>query len=214
MGHRIILETMRQLGAEAGRELIADPMCGYLANLDPDDYKAFFRPSVPRAMLGREFLDRYGPTIDPVTTIEPEIEYAIQQATDHHVLEARRVRRFAEFLDQAGDQHTSTRGSALDRAGHLMYASHQSYTMDAMLGALECDLLVDLIRKHERAGFYGARITAGGSGGTVAVLSNASPTVDDSLAIILADYERSTGRKPELFVGSSPGAWHAGTALA
>jgi L-arabinokinase len=214
MGHRIILETMRHLGAEAGRELIADPMRGYLANLDPDDYKAFFRPSIPRAMLGRDFLDRYGPTIDPVTTIEPEIEYAIQQATDHHVLEARRVRRFAEFIEQAGNQHMPSRGSPLDRAGHLMYASHQSYTMDALLGAPECDLLVKMVRKHERAGLYGAKITGGGSGGTVAVLANDSPLVDESLATILADYERSTGQKPELFVSSSPGAWQVGTAFA
>lgn len=211
MGHRIILETMRRLGSESGRELIGDPMRGYLANLDPDDYKAFFRSSVPREMLGRDFLDRYGPTIDPVTTIDPDVNYAIQQATDHHVLEARRVRRFADFLDQAGDQRTASRGSALDRAGHLMYASHQSYTMDAMLGTPECDLLVDLIRKHERAGFYGAKITAGGSGGTVAVLANASPQVDESLSGILTEYERATGKTPELFTGSSPGAWLMGT---
>lgn len=214
MGHRIILETMRQLGAEAGRKLIADPMRGYLANLDPDDYKAFFRPSIPRTMLGREFLDRYGSTIDPVTTIEPEIEYAIQPATDHHVLEARRVRRFAEFIEQAGKEHASSRGSALDRAGHLMYASHQSYTMDALLGAPECDLLVQMLRQRERAGFYGAKITGGGSGGTVAVLANASPKVDEAIAEILFEYERETGKKPDLFVGSSQGAWDTGTALA
>ena len=37
-------EEMRRFGTEAGRELIADPMGGYLANLDPEDYKRFFRP--------------------------------------------------------------------------------------------------------------------------------------------------------------------------
>lgn len=213
MGHRIILDTMRRLGAESGHELIGDPMRGYLANLDADDYKAFFRSSLPRTMPGGDFLDRYGPTIDPATTIEPDVAYAIQQATDHHVLEARRVRRFVEFLEQAAGGGNSSRGSSLDRAGHLMYASHQSYTMDAMLGAPECDLLVDLIRKNERAGFYGAKITGGGSGGTVAVLAKDTPQVDESLATILADYQRSTGKSPELLVGSSPGAWTTGTSL-
>ena len=37
-----------------------------------------------------------------------------------------------------------------------MYASHFSYTNDAMLGSDECDLLVKLVRDRERAGLYGA----------------------------------------------------------
>ena len=45
--------------------------------------------------------------------------------------------------------HTPERSAALDRAGHLMYASHVSYRDSAKLGAPECDLLVDLVRKHE-----------------------------------------------------------------
>jgi hypothetical protein len=45
-----------------------------------------------------------------------------------------------------------------------MYGSHLSYTNDAMLGADECDLLVDLVRARESAGLYGAKITGGGSG--------------------------------------------------
>jgi L-arabinokinase len=213
MGHRVILETMRKLGADSGRELIADPMSGYLANLDADDYKAFFRSSMPRLLSGREFLDRFGPTIDGATSVEPDVEYAIQQATDHHVLEVRRVRRFAEFIEQAHHANGPSRGSALDRAGHLMYASHQSYTADALLGAPECDLLVKLVRQSERAGFYGAKITGGGSGGTVAVLANNSPPVEDALGHILVDYTRETGKKAELFTGSGHGAWHTGTAL-
>lgn len=214
MGHRIVLETMRRLGADSGHELIGDPMHGYLANLDPDDYKAFFRSSLPRTIDGGEFLERFGPTIDSVTRVESDVQYAIQQATDHHVLEARRVRRFVEFLEQARNPEGAARGSALDRAGHLMYASHQSYTMDAMLGARECDLLVQLVRRRERNGFYGAKITGGGSGGTVAVLANASQRAEQALQEILAEYTRQTGKKPELFTGSSDGAWHSGTEIA
>ena len=87
MGHKIILETMRQLGAASGHELIADPMHGYLANLDPDDYKTLFRPRMPETINGKEFLDRYGPTIDAATSVDPAIDYAVRHATDHHVLE-------------------------------------------------------------------------------------------------------------------------------
>jgi L-arabinokinase len=214
MGHRIILETMREIGAAAGRPLERDPMNGYLANIDPEDYKLLFRPHLPEAMRGSDFLNRYGATVDPVTRVEPEAEYAVQQATDHHVLEARRVRRFCEFLDQAASQTGPRRKAALDRAGHLMYASHLSYTNDAMLGAPECDLLVRLVREREPDGLYGARITGGGSGGTVAVLCDEGDRAADALADVMEEYERQSGEKPQLLSGSSPGAWHVGTTVA
>jgi L-arabinokinase len=215
MGHRIILEQMRTMGETIGRPLQADPMNGYLANLDPDDYKNLFRPHVPESLRGQEFLDRYGSTVDTVTRVEPGVDYAVRHATDHHVLENRRVRRFCEFLEQAAAEAAGPRRkSLLDRAGHLMYASHLSYTNDAMLGAEECDLLVRLVRGREAAGLYGAKITGGGSGGTVAVLADDGSRADEALAEIMAEYGRRTGKAAELFTGTSPGAWHVGTEVA
>jgi L-arabinokinase len=212
VGHAIILDRMRTMGEKLGRPLQSDPMNGYLANLDPDDYKNLFRPHVPESIRGREFLDRYGTTVDPVTRVEPEVDYAVLHATDHHVLEARRVRRFCEFLEQAAAEPAGPKRKALlDRAGHLMYASHLSYTNDAMLGAPECDLLVRLVRDREDAGLYGAKITGGGSGGTVAVLADEGPRADEAIAEVLAEYGRGMGRTAELLTGSSPGAWHVGT---
>jgi L-arabinokinase len=213
MGHRIVLDRMRAIGEAMGRPLQGDPMNGYLANLDPDDYKNLFRPHVPERMRGQVFLDRYGQTIDPVTRVEPGVEYPVQHAADHHVLEARRVQRFCTFLEEAATLSGPARKPVLDRAGRLMYASHLSYTNDAMLGAPECDLLVSLVRAREREGLYGARITGGGSGGTVAVLADATDRADAALADVMASYERQSGKKPNLFAGSSPGAWHVGTAV-
>jgi L-arabinokinase len=215
MGHAMILAKMREIGAAAGRELTGDPMNGYLANLDPDDYKQLFRDYLPATMLGREFIDRFGKTIDTATTVEPEVEYNVRHATDHHVMEARRVRQFAEYIEHAAAAPPNTRdqGQWLDKAGHMMYGSHRSYTHDAMLGAPECDLLVDLARQREKAGIYGAKITGGGSGGTVAVLCDIGEKTDSAIAEILREYESQTGRKPELFTGSSPGAWSVGTAV-
>jgi L-arabinokinase len=167
-------------------------------------------------MKGREFIDRFGTTIDTATKVDAETDYPVRHAVDHHVLEARRVTRFVEFLEQAAaltPEQSRERGAALDRAGHLMYGSHVSYTKDAMLGAPECDLLVDLVRKRERAGLYGARITGGGSGGTVAVLCDEGEKADSAVAEILVDYEKQTGRKPEAFTGTSPGAWQTGRAV-
>jgi L-arabinokinase len=213
MGHKIILHRMRVMGKTAGRELVADPMNGYLANLDPDDYKTLFREHIPEEISGQEFLNRYGPTIDTATTISPLIRYHVQHATDHHVLEARRVQRFVDFLAQANMAAGAARKLLLDKAGHLMYASHLSYTNDAMLGAPECDLLVQLVRERESAGLYGAKITGGGSGGTVGILAEQAQSVDAAIAEIMKIYSEKTGKTPEAFVGTSPGAWHLGTAV-
>jgi galactokinase len=216
MAHKMILELMRNAGTQRGLTLERDPMNGYLANLDGDDYKHYFRPRLPEWMKGQEFLDKYGGTIDTATTVDADTEYPVQHAADHHVLEARRVRHFAECIEGAAKFARGTRdqGFMLDKAGHLMYASHLSYTNDAMLGAPECDLLVDLVRKHERAGLYGAKITGGGSGGTVAILADDAPRADAAIAQIMETYKQQTGHNPELFSGSSDGAWTSGTAMA
>ncbi len=213
MGHAIILDRIKQMGRAAGRELVADPMQGYLANLAPDDYKNLFRAHVPEQIDGRAFLARHGSTIDTATAVDPDVTYAVQHATDHHVLEARRVRRFVEFLQKADTFKGPQRKLALDQAGHLMYASHLSYTMDAMLGADECDLLVKLVRERERAGLYGAKITGGGAGGTVAVLCDDTPAADEALAEIRAAYQEQTGLTAEAITGTSPGAWHTGSVV-
>jgi L-arabinokinase len=214
MGHRIILEKMREMGLAAGATLIADPMNGYLANLDPDDYKRFFRPFLPQEMKGSAFISQFGSTIDTATAVDPEQRYHVLQATDHHVLEARRVRNFVTYLEAASalPPQSPQRKLELDKAGHLMYASHISYTKDALLGADECDLLVDLVRRRESAGLFGAKITGGGSGGTVAVLADVSPSADAAIQQIMSEYQKQTARRPEAFLSSSPGAWEMGTA--
>jgi galactokinase len=216
MGHTIILDEMRQLGSRSGHVLRGDPMRGYLANLDGDDYRALFRPAIPEKITGDAFLSRYGGTVDTVTAPQSGIEYFVRQATDHHVLEARRVRRFVEFLEQAATKAAGTRerGLLLDQAGHLMYASHHSYGNDALLGAAECDMLVEMVRRREpRGGLYGARITGGGCGGTVAVLVDEGPVVDGLIAEILDEYVGRSGRMATLVHPSSDGAWHAGSGL-
>lgn len=210
MAHAMILEKMRQMGRQAGRELTADPLGGYLGNLEVDDYKHYFRPYLPESMRGEEFLAQFGRTIDSATTVDPATEYHVQPAADHHVQEARRVRQFVEFLQhaaQAPADHARARHDLLNKAGHLMYASHKSYGDKALLGAPECDLLVGLVRQNERHGLYGAKITGGGSGGTVAVLCESTPAADTAITAIMTEYERQTGNKPEAFLGSSPGAW-------
>ena len=207
MGHKIILEEMQKIGDRGNHPLTSDPMRGYLANLDPDDYKSLFRPHLPEKISGQHFLDQFGATLDPATTIDPSQTYHVQSATDHHILESRRVKQFCEFVEQ-GDQ------KSLHKSGHLMYASHHSYTHDAHLGHPHCDLLVQLVRHNENKGLYGARITAAGQGGTIAILADTSPSSDDALQKILQRYEKETALKPTLITGSSPGALQTGSSSA
>ena len=215
MGHAMILAKMRAMGVAAGKELVRDPMNGYLANLALEDFKRYFREYLPEFMPGKEFLDKFGSTIDTATTVDPGITYPVQHAADHHVFESSRVKNFCTHIESAANSGRDTKdgGLSLDKAGHLMYASHLSYTVDAMLGADECDVLVDLARSHERAGLYGAKITGGGAGGTVAILCNTGDRADAAIAEIMSEYQKSTGHTPEAFTGSSPGAWQAGTSL-
>lgn len=210
MAHAMILDRMRAMGRMARRELVSDPMRGHLANLSPDDYKMLFREHLPEEMSGEAFLGKYGATTDAVTVVNPSHAYAVRGAADHHVLEAMRVRNFVTHLEAAATMPVGSdeRGLTLDKAGHLMYASHLSYTNDAQLGDDGCDLLVKLVRQREKAGLYGAKITGGGAGGTVAVLLEDNERAAGAIEAVMAAYENETGKKPVLLDGSSDGgAW-------
>jgi L-arabinokinase len=202
IAHALILAKMREMGHSAGRQLMGDPMNGFLANLDPDDYKRFFRPYLPESLRGEDVELAIASMIEKETNNEAETVYHVQQAADHHVLESRRVRQFCDFVEQAAalPADEPSRFSLMDKAGHLMYASHLSYTNDALLGCDECDLLVDRVRAHEKSGLYGARITAGGCGGTVAVLCEIGERPEVALASIIDEYQAKTGRTAQLII--------------
>ncbi|MFQ5857294.1 MAG: galactokinase [Anaerolineae bacterium] len=196
MGHKIILHRLQAASADD------DPTDGYLCRLSPEEYTRRFRDLLPLRISGRQFLDTYGPTVDPVTQVDPNKVYRVRSRTEHPIYENHRVQRFIECLEQAqiGESELSMR-----EAGRLMYASHWSYGKRCGLGAPETDLLVRLVRERgPEEGLYGAKITGGGSGGTVAVL--AADGTDDVIQTIAQTYQGQTGLVPDLFLGTSPGA--------
>jgi galactokinase len=209
MGQKMILAKMEEMGRAVGRRLVGDPLRGCLANLNLDDYKKYFRSFLPESMEGGRFIEEFGSLSEE---IEPAVAYFVQSATDHHVHEPSRVKNFVGFMEQAGGLgvQSAQRSVTLDKAGHLMYASHISTTRDARLGAPEADLLVDLVRKNERAGLYGARMTGRGQGGTVAVLANDHEKATEAINAIVSEYEHQTGRMAEVFWNSGPGALEFG----
>ncbi len=203
MGQTLMRSALQAQADAANKNLVGDPFRGYLANLESEDYKAMFRPDLPEAMSGRDFLARFDTHGDPATTVEPEIDYAVQAACDHHVLDHRRVQRFVDFFERIDE---IGREKALRSAGHLMYASHKSYGDNAGLGCAEADEIVRLVKEHEQAGLYGARITGGGAGGTVGILCDDTDAASEALNAICTAYAQATDHEPQLLQGSSDGA--------
>ncbi len=187
-------------GTFMGRRLIAeiDATRGYLANISPEDFEHQFIPHLPEEMSGKAFLSRYSGTADPVTTVSSERTYKIRQPTAHPIYENHRVHAFRRLLlDRVGE-------SERIELGQLMYQSHASYSA-CRLGSRGTDLIVELVRRQgPRNGFYGARITGGGSGGTVAILGRND--AGTAIAKVVDEYERITGYRPYVFSGSSAGA--------
>jgi len=193
MGRKILLGLH---GGPAGE--------GYLANLTPRDYLEA-REELPPRMLGAEFLENHGDTGDPVTEVDPHQVYRVRGCTEHAIYENQRTLRFIELLRGAAGREGPAVTAALQRAGRLMYASHWSYTYRCGLGHPDVSMIVNLVREAgPRRGVYGAKITGGGTGGTVAVLATAAGvgTVNE----IAREYAARTGRRPMVFTGSSPGA--------
>jgi len=207
MGYRIVAELAGLRSADRGKGYVDvdDPRWrGYLANLTPDEWSHEFRDRVPIEMEGKQFLERYHGITDRVTRVDPNRLYAVRQPTEHPILENHRVAKYQRLLESGADAE-----SQRATLGELMYASHESYGACG-LGSSGTDALVELVRAAGReSGVYGAKITGGGSGGTVAVLARAgSKSVVDDIA---ARYTRATGRAASVLGGSSPGATAFGT---
>ena len=203
MGYRILADLARfpvRAGDREGHVQVDDRRwCGYLANVGSDTFRRF-APDIPEALDGDEFLARYQGTTDLVTRVDPSRRYAVRTPTAHPIHEHERVMEWAREL-------TALSVNAR-RLGELMYQSHASYSACG-LASDGTDRLVALAREAGTArGIYGAKITGGGSGGTVAILGDAG--AGDTVRAIAHRYAEQTGRDTYVFEGSSPGAARVG----
>jgi L-arabinokinase len=219
MGYRIIADIVGLAVVADGPVVrVEDPMWrGYLTNINSLEFESRFVPQLPERMTGAEFLARYWGTTDRVTRVEPERTYPVRQATIHPVREHWRVTSFARLLEALGDADPKDVGDSgplgyAAEMGHLMYQSHESYGACG-LGSEGTDRLVAMVRQAGVArGLFGAKITGGGSGGTVALLGteDAEPVVRE----IARAYECETGLPAEVFARSGRGAEEVGVLLA
>ena len=169
----------------------------YLADLTPAEFSVLERV-LPEEMTGADFLKRYRAISDTATTVSPGLRYPVRQATAHPVGEQARVDRFAELLPTL-----SAHPDAVHELGALMFSSHQSYSACG-LGSDGTDRLVELVRAAgPQRGVFGAKVTGGGSGGTVAVLGTVE--AEHHVRDIAARYANETGRNARVFAESGPG---------
>ncbi len=202
MGYRIIAGTaglpIRESEVEGVVEIEDGRWNGYLANVTPEEFEGSYAKGLPAKMSGEEFLKQYRGITDRVTSVRPELDYPIYAATRHPIYEHARVRRFAEILE---DWEGTGQAAGL---GGLMYQAHESYSACG-LGSAGTDEIVRIVREIGPArGLYGAKITGGGSGGTVALLCRRGS--ENLVKSIAEEYARRTNLQPTLIVGSSPGA--------
>ena len=208
MGYRILadLAGLRVApGERDGHVRVDDPRWhGYLANVGSAAFRRF-AADVPEALEGDQFLARYQGTTDSVTRVDPRRRYAIRTPTAHPIYEHERVTEWSHRL-RAMPGVAAADDAA--RLGELMYQSHASYSACG-LGSDGTDRLVALAREAgPRRGIHGAKITGGGSGGTVAVLADSGPGA--AVRAVARRYADETGRDAYEFEGSSPGAARVG----
>ncbi|KAK4389063.1 L-arabinokinase [Sesamum angolense] len=193
---------------EDGVELLEkEAALDYLCNLSPHRYEALYVKRLPETLLGETFLEKYDDHNDPVTVIDKKRNYGLRAATRHPIYENFRVKAFKALLTSA------TSDDQLTALGELMYQCHYSYSACG-IGSDGTDRLVQLVQemqhgKNSRSAegtLYGAKITGGGSGGTVCVVGRNCLRSSEQILQIQQRYKNATGHLPIIFEGSSPGA--------
>ena len=174
---------------------LLEPAVDHLAELEPDEADPRF---LPERMLGADFLLLREGIADPVSVVEPAVEYPVRAATLFPLEEHARARTFLGLLDEPPDD-------AFRRIGELMYESHAGYSRCG-LGVPRTDEIVEVVREAgTREGLFGARVSGGGSGGSVVVLGR--PEAEPRVRAIA----ESLGAG--LVGGSSPGAARFGVRI-
>ena len=180
------------------------PYNGFLANIPVSDFKEKYASILPQEISGKDFLDQFKVSIDPVTSIDEQKIYKPAVCGSHPVFENARVMEFKNLLKTFKKQ--DDKETPLLQMGKLMMQSHESYSTVG-LGNEYTDKIVEMVRGAGLAnGVYGARVSGGGNGGTVCILSygkEGKRAVKD----IHKKYQEMRKQKLFFFSGSSHGAY-------
>jgi L-arabinokinase len=174
---------------------------GFLSNVVPSIFRSQYEQRLPELISGAEILSEGREHPDPFTVVRPEVNYRVRACTRYAIEENQRIELFIE-LARGTTQQPSI--AAFRQMGELMFQSHWSYT-ECGLGCAATDQLIDLVRQHRGDDLlFGAKITGGGAGGTVAVLGSAAGA--SAFEKVVSEYARLQSFAPYVFEGSSIGA--------
>lgn len=143
----------------------------HVSQLRPSELATVLK-RVPEVMTGRDFVESHGGVDDSLSAVLPDTTYPVRDSVRFAVEETFRCGVALSLLKAlpsipAGSPEYV---DALTRIGELMVMTHRGYT-EMGLGAAETDVMIDrLMAVGPERGIYGARVSGGGSGGTVAVL--------------------------------------------
>jgi L-arabinokinase len=160
--HAVSGDTYRRARCAAfmGKALLGGETA-YLTELAREQVAA---NALPKSLLGSDFLRLRSGIDDPVSTIEPAARYPVRAATLFPIDEHARALELVSLIQERPTD------DALERIGELLYESHAGYSRCG-LGVPRTDQIVDAVREAGREqGLFGARVSGGGSGGTVVVL--------------------------------------------
>ena len=193
MGKKMINEIRARTGRAA---------LNYLTEISVSEWSKEYAAHIPDTIVGSDFLARFKTHDDPVTTVQPDATYRVAGPARLPVEENERVMRFIDSMKAARDGDER----ACISAGENMYAAHESYRRNCHLSVPDVDFLVETVRKRgPEAGLYGAKITGGGTGGTVAVFGKID-ALKEHIPQIAIEFSRRVGVMPDIFEGTSPGA--------
>lgn len=173
----------------------------HLCQISLSKFNNQYRMLLPENMFGKDFV--FSSHLDSLTRIDTNEIYPLRAATTHPIEENFRVQLFEQLLKI--DSHLLT-NDHLSNLGELMFQSDAGYT-SCDLNSEETHLLVNLIRSHQSFSkiLFGAKITGGGGGGTVAILAKNSLEAIEIIQDIVHQYEMKTKRSTRIFSGSSSG---------
>mmetsp|Transcript_46408 Transcript_46408/g.148788 ORF Transcript_46408/g.148788 Transcript_46408/m.148788 type:complete len:787 (-) Transcript_46408:1987-4347(-) len=154
--------------------LVTPKSAFYLADIHPSEFARGFAAHIPSSLTGRDFLKEFGGHGDAATSVDPDATYDVRECAAHPVREMHRVQCFQGLLAAPESPFT------LEALGELMYQSHESYSAVG-IGSDGTDRLVMLVREMKGRGLYGAKITGGGSGGTVCVMGRSGEEAETAL---------------------------------
>ncbi len=121
--------------------------------------------AIPETLTGRQFLEEVGSIRDPLSVIDPDVTYRLRAGLSFPIAEHQRATRVVHEL-----RSPHPVSEILPHIGEAMRASHEGYSAIG-LGHPATDAMVSAIRQcGPEQGFFGARVSGGGCGGTVVVL--------------------------------------------